>query len=137
MIRLVVYPRARRAFTLVELLVVIAIIGILIALLLPAVQAARESARRTQCANNLKQIGVAVHNYHDANRALPPVRIAGGTGWATFFVLILPYMEQQGLYEMWDLELNYAEQPRREAVWQAHINSYYCPSRRQAPVLSV
>src|SRR5687767_10121672 len=100
--------RGRPAFTLVELLVVIAIIGILIALLLPAVQAARESARRAQCANNLKQIGVAVHNYHEARKSLPPCRLAGGTGWATFFVLILPYMEQEQVYDLWDIQKRYS-----------------------------
>ena len=128
-------PRGRRAFTLVELLVVIAIIGILIALLLPAVQAAREAARRTQCANNLKQIGLAVHNYHDVRKALPPVRIAGGTGWATFFVMILPYMEQDQIYDLWDLERRYSDQTA--AAQQAVVNAYYCPTRRRPPVASV
>lgn len=95
-----------RAFTLVELLVVIAIIGILIALLLPAVQAAREAARRAQCTNNLKQIGLALHNYHDATKALPTGALkkneADGTpsitawGWNA---LILPQLEQQALYD--------------------------------------
>ncbi len=97
----------RRAFTLVELLVVIAIIGILIALLLPAVQAAREAARRTQCVNNLKQIMLAAHNYHDVYKAFPAGW--GGTdngdpytsnmGQLSFFVPLSPFMEQQGLYQ--------------------------------------
>jgi prepilin-type N-terminal cleavage/methylation domain-containing protein/prepilin-type processing-associated H-X9-DG protein len=97
----------RRAFTLVELLVVIAIIGVLIALLLPAVQAAREAARRMQCTNNLKQIGIAMHNYNDAVKKLPPgwIYFATGTecgggrpywGWNVF---IFPYMEQTSLYD--------------------------------------
>src|SRR5437762_11394995 len=90
-------PIRRPAFTLVELLVVIAIIGVLVALLLPAVQAAREAARRSSCQNNLRQIGIAFHNFHDANNAFPPLRIAGGDGWASCFVLISPYMEQSTL----------------------------------------
>ena len=89
--------RNRQGFTLVELLVVIAIIGVLIALLLPAVQAAREAARRMQCANNLKQVGLAVHNFHDTMQGLPPSVIDGGR--ASFFVLILPYMERESLYQ--------------------------------------
>jgi prepilin-type N-terminal cleavage/methylation domain-containing protein/prepilin-type processing-associated H-X9-DG protein len=96
-----------RAFTLVELLVVIAVIGVLIALLLPAVQAAREAARRMQCTNNLKQIGIAMHNYNDAVKKLPPgwIYFASGVecgpgrpywGWNVF---LFPYMEQQPLYD--------------------------------------
>ncbi len=88
---------AKGAFTLVELLVVIAIIGVLIALLLPAVQAAREAARRMQCTNHMKQIGLAVHNFHDTRTVLPPLLISQGRP-GIFFVL-LPYLEQQALYE--------------------------------------
>ncbi|MCL2623244.1 MAG: DUF1559 domain-containing protein [Planctomycetaceae bacterium] len=87
-----------RAFTLVELLVVIAIIGILIALLLPAVQAAREAARRMQCTNNFKQMGLGIHNFHDSRKGLPPATI----GWhrSTMWGIILPYMEQTANYEV-------------------------------------
>ncbi|MDO5552495.1 MAG: DUF1559 domain-containing protein [Planctomycetia bacterium] len=92
--------RRRPGFTLVELLVVIAIIGILIALLLPAVQAAREAARRMQCTNNLKQIGVALHNYYDSHNVLPAGQICGtNLKNGSCAVSILPYMEQQALYD--------------------------------------
>jgi len=88
-----------KGFTLIELLVVIAIIAILIALLLPAVQQAREAARRTQCRNNLKQIGLALHNYHDTHRVFPPGYITGtvpsNIGWGTF---LLPFIDQAPLY---------------------------------------
>jgi len=89
--------RLRSGFTLIELLVVIAIIAVLIALLLPAVQQAREAARRSQCNNNLKQLGLALHNYHDVYNAFPPG--CRGTGWGmSFWVSILPYIEQAPLY---------------------------------------
>lgn len=89
----------RRAFTLIELLVVIAIIAVLIALLLPAVQQAREAARRTQCKNNLKQMGLALHNYHDVFNMFPPGVIATGGGWGmSWYMRILPYVDQAPVF---------------------------------------
>jgi prepilin-type N-terminal cleavage/methylation domain-containing protein/prepilin-type processing-associated H-X9-DG protein len=143
----------RRGFTLVELLVVIAIIGILIALLLPAVQAAREAARRAQCSNNLKQLGLALHNYHDSNRCFPFG--AGGTGrptppftagWgacdgdnhncyrSSAFTRLLPFFEQSALYEQ--ISNATAGHPpfgprpwlRSYPPWQEEIGSLRCPS---------
>jgi prepilin-type N-terminal cleavage/methylation domain-containing protein len=94
-----------RGFTLVELLVVIAIIGILVALLLPAVQAAREAARRSSCSNNLKQMGLALQNYHDVNNALPYGSKGNMPGWGSnWLVRILPYCEQGTLYDKWLFE---------------------------------
>ena len=90
----------RRGFTLIELLVVIAIIAVLIALLLPAVQAAREAARRAQCINNLKQIGLAMHNYESSNGSFPPGE--KGCCWGTWHVFILPFVEQSALYNAWN-----------------------------------
>lgn len=91
---------SRRAFTIVELLVVIAVTGLLLALLLPAVQSAREAARRLMCRNNLKQIGVAMHNYHDTHRTLPPGQF--GCCWGTWVVSLLPHIEQTALFEEYD-----------------------------------
>lgn len=130
-------PRMRsavRGFTLVELLVVIAIIGLLIALLLPAVQSAREAARRAQCGNNLKQIGLAVQNYHDSRRELPPGRIGGG-GHASWAALILPYLEHEDISNLWDFSRSYYRQTPEAR--QAQVSIYYCPSRRTGPQLSV
>ncbi|QDU37071.1 Type II secretion system protein G precursor [Maioricimonas rarisocia] len=107
--------KSRRGFTLIELLVVIAIIAILMALLLPAVQQAREAARRSQCKNNMKQMGLALHNYHDVHGTFPPALISSGrcnsstcppevlntTGW----VLLLPYLDQSPMYNLYDFSL--------------------------------
>lgn len=122
----------RRAFTLIELLVVIAIIAILIALLLPAVQQAREAARRTQCKNHLKQIGLAIHNYIDANRYLPPgatidlnVTATANNGSWGVHGRILPYLEQANLYNSVDLSIAWDLQT---AIHNLKIPVYACPS---------
>ena len=128
---------SRPAFTLVELLVVIAIIGVLVALLLPAVQAARESARRSQCSNNLKQIGLAVLNYESNLRILPP-----GAFWAydpkdhpikgSILLHILPYMEQQALYDQFDFRIFNLETQTMPRTFSdlagTHIAAYRCPT---------
>src|SRR5947209_4661514 len=123
--------RSRRGFTLIELLVVIAIIAILIALLVPAVQKVRESASRAQCSNNLKQIGVALHNHHDVRRVLPPGGMQTGvngtacyTNWA---IEILPFIEQVPLYNQYNqLQLNTSANNNK--VGQQIVNTYQCPS---------
>ncbi len=116
------------AFTLVELLVVIAIIGVLVALLLPAVQQAREASRRAHCLNNLKQMGLAIHNYHDIYKCLPNSRRDAHHTWA---IAILPFMEQQSFYESWNFTRTYYQQT--QAVRETIVKTYYCPSRRSPP----
>jgi len=143
-----------RAFTLVELLVVIAIIGILIALLLPAVQAAREAARRMQCQNHLKQIGLAIHNFHDAQRGLPPATLGGtdaqvyGYMRASLLAFLYPYIEQAALWshmtayglekpfgqQWWNVDMPAAMPGGKKSF--ASVGTYVCPSRRAAGAMS-
>ncbi len=135
-------PMARKGklgFTLVELLVVIAIIGVLVALLLPAVQAAREAARRIACTNNLKQIGLALHNFHDAYKTFPAGGIDNGAnpaaqrfnvpsgvehGWLVF---LLPFLEQQPLYERYRLDRDWRA-PENQVVRETRLPALQCPS---------
>jgi prepilin-type N-terminal cleavage/methylation domain-containing protein len=122
--------RKRQAFTLVELLVVIAIIGVLIALLLPAVQAAREAARRTQCLNNLKQLGLAVHNFHDTHQRLPSsVRPTGLTPLPRIagMTFLLPFFEQGNLYDRYVQTSNW-HHPENAEVVNTRIPGLLCPS---------
>lgn len=135
-------PKAH-GFTLVELLVVIAIIGILIALLLPAVQAAREAARRSQCTNNLKQIALALHNYHDSAKWFPPAAIYTGTAYpsssfrdggygATWVTMMLPFFEQSALYDQYNFDLP-SDAPANAAVVGTDIAALRCPSTDPLP----
>jgi prepilin-type N-terminal cleavage/methylation domain-containing protein/prepilin-type processing-associated H-X9-DG protein len=137
--------RLCHAFTLVELLVVIAIIGVLIAIMLPAVQAARETARRLQCANNLKQIGLALHNYHDSHAAFPagylsvngpggPADDKGpGWGWAS---AILPYMEQEGLHHQIRFDKDITD-PLNATARATAISAFLCASDAGKPTFQV
>ena len=131
-------PLNRRAFTLIELLVVIAIIAILIALLLPAVQQAREAARRTQCKNNLKQLGLALHNHHDTYQYFPPATSQdqppfgpAASNWgASWMIYILPYIEQSSLYNQLTIGggTGYGNTANGAKFAGVRIGGYRCPS---------
>jgi len=126
--------RKNRGFTLVELLVVIAIIGILVALLLPAIQAAREAARRTQCTNHVKQIALAMHNYHDTHKKFPAYQyhVTGVQSWQGHgvFTMILPYIEQQQTFDQVKMHLRFDDgsQP-----YDVKIDAFLCPSDEDYP----
>lgn len=137
--------RRHRGFTLIELLVVIAIIGILIALLLPAVQQAREAARRTSCKNNLKQVGIALHNYHDVHGVFPPGWVGvedglhaahdgdNGAGWA---LQILPFIDQKNLWDQFDSRHSIAEE-ENESILRVTLPTFLCPSDPQPRIFHV
>jgi prepilin-type N-terminal cleavage/methylation domain-containing protein/prepilin-type processing-associated H-X9-DG protein len=134
-LRIDMNPRTRQAFTLIELLVVLAIIAILMGLILPAVQKVREAAARAQCKNNLKQIGLAFHNYHSAQGCFPPgftsraasldgPSLGPGWGWGTF---LLPYLEQDNLYRQIDLTRDIAD-PVNAQARVTSLRLFLCPS---------
>lgn len=134
------YAPNRIAFTLVELLVVIAIIGVLVGLLLPAVQAAREAARRMQCSNNLKQMGLALHNFESSYKELPPAGYRG-SGEGTWAVRLLPFLEQVNAFNQWDhtnigAYFRLGATPEQVAARQLQAPVYLCPSRRGPVQLS-
>ena len=134
--RLATHRRSRLAFTLVELLVVIAIIAMLVTLLLPAVQSARAAARRTQCKNNLKQISLGIHNYHAAHEAQPKYHDTDdpfhwGLPGPTWTMSILPFIEEQALYDSFDFTVRINDRRNAQAVQQI-VPVYVCPSAQRA-----
>jgi prepilin-type N-terminal cleavage/methylation domain-containing protein/prepilin-type processing-associated H-X9-DG protein len=128
--------RSRPGFTLIELLVVIAIISVLIALLLPAVQSAREAARRAQCVNNLKQIGLAMHNYAESRGALPGADMVFNVTELSALTMVLPYLEQTSVYNSVNFGFNYQDPNNTTAMYMV-VNGFVCPSDLGDPLPSL
>ena len=139
-------PHPRRGFTLIELLVVIAIIAVLIALLLPAVQSAREAARRMQCTNNLKQLGLAMHNYHDSQGTFPigrmgenytyPAAVSPNPNRRTWALSVMPYLEQGAIYAATNFSLSYYETANTTAL-RAQVAAFHCPTDPNTNVMEL